>query len=82
MRELQTGSPDRLTVLIEVRYDRSLDAYTMERRLHREYGTDRATGEWFEPTEGLLREVAGLQAIQTAQSRRILEASLRTGVKG
>ena len=48
----------------------------MERRLHREYRTERATGEWFEETERLLREVAGLQAIKIAQSRRILEASL------
>jgi predicted GIY-YIG superfamily endonuclease len=37
-------------------------------RLHQEYGTERATGEWFEETERLLQEVAGLQAINTTRS--------------
>jgi predicted GIY-YIG superfamily endonuclease len=76
LRLHQTGSPDRLKLQIDVRYETSRDAYMMERRLHREYETERATGEWFEETERLLREVAGLQAIKIAQSRRILEGSL------
>ena len=51
--DLQTGSPDKLMVLLAIRGD-------FEKRLHRKFSAERSHGEWFYPEKVLtyLQEIA------------------------
>lgn len=57
MKDLQGGSPDRITLLATV-LDPS--GWTLERILHKKFDADRSHGEWFFPSEGLLAFIAAL----------------------
>lgn len=43
--QLSTGNPNTLELLASVECENALEA---ERRLHREYSTEKASGEWFD----------------------------------
>jgi len=58
-RALQTGSPETLRVLAQVRGDEKL-----ERRLHARFATSRVVGEWFEPSDALLAYIDGIHLAQ------------------
>lgn len=53
IRELQTANAEKLTVL------RVIDAgVSYEKALHRRFAVDKIRGEWFHPSEELLRFIA------------------------
>lgn len=53
VRELQTGSPDRLSLIGTMRGDQR-----GERSLHARFAESREHGEWFRPTEDLMGFIA------------------------
>lgn len=55
LRSLQTGSPDRLTLIATVR-----GGMDVERDLHRQFADARVHGEWFWQSEALVRFIEAL----------------------
>ncbi len=52
---LQAANPERLVLLATQSWDRFLEAH-----LHEEFSEDRLLGEWFRPSDRLLRYIDGI----------------------
>lgn len=58
LKELQTGYPDTLTILLMIPGDEKI-----ERHLHREFEASRLQGEWFRPDDLVIKRIKELKAL-------------------
>lgn len=70
LRELQTGSPERLRLMHSFFAD---DAALVERALHRHFARLRLCGEWFRPHPSLVKLVEQLSRTSPAEWSELLE---------
>lgn len=66
---MQTGSAEPLRLARTIRTD---DDKHLERELHRRFAADRVRGEWFDPSDDLLKFAWVVDALGGAAGRRAL----------
>jgi hypothetical protein len=72
VRNLQTGSPDRLNLVATIEFPSLHHAYAAEQKLHKRFSKYRVHGEWFKPDQTLDKFIA--QCSSTTQPGEFITA--------
>lgn len=68
IKELQTGNPYKIELLVVLFYD---DYFLIEKELHRYFNKNRAYGEWFIIDENITRVVRYMKNIEYNKSKGV-----------
>ena len=59
LHDIQISSPEKLTLLGTVKLSHEFAAYRLERSLHSKFKSQLSYGEWFHPSDNLLKIAGG-----------------------